>query len=219
MGLLDAINPLDEIAVDVLACGPAASARCPPRSSLRTQGRSPFTVIVDRQDDVRITRTVLAAHHPASGRISIHPTVGGGGRLLWHDILHTVADGRPLRAPASTERGSAPVQEHAARSALKAAAVQRMTVLRAHRIGWGVWADLMALHRTTDTDVLMVHHAEIPADLAHLLRHCDHRILTAPAGVQALHPPAAERTRRRSSATASAPTQAHHARPAGAPGA
>lgn len=190
MGLLDVINPLGEIAVDVLACGPAASEHCPPRSSLRTAGRPLFTVVVDRQDDVRFTHTVLAAHHPASGRISIHPTVGRGDGLLWHDILHTVADGRPLRAPVSTERGSAPVQEHAARAALKDAAVQRMTVLRAHRIGWGVWVDLIALHRTTGTDVVVVHHAELPADLTHLLRHCDHRILSTHAGVQALHPPA-----------------------------
>jgi hypothetical protein len=190
VGLLDAINPLGEIAVDVLACGPAASEHCPSRSSLRAAGRSPFTVIVDRQDDVRFTHTVLAAHHPAAGQVSIHPTVGRGGWLLWHDILHTVAQGSPLRAPISAERGSAPVQEHAARAALKAAAVQRMTVLRAHRIGWGVWADLIALHRTTGTDVIVVHHAELPVDLAHLLRHCDHRILTTHAGVQALHPPA-----------------------------
>jgi hypothetical protein len=95
VGLLDAINPLGEIAVDVLACGPAASEHCPSHSSLRAAGRSPFTVIVDRQDDVRFTHTVLAAHHPAAGQVSIHPTVGRGGRLLWHDILHTVAQGSP----------------------------------------------------------------------------------------------------------------------------
>ncbi|MEU5279351.1 hypothetical protein AB0G87_23415 [Streptomyces asoensis] len=190
MALLDAINPLGEIAVDVLACGPAASGHCPSRSSLRATGRPPFTVIVDRHDDVRFTHTVLAAHHPAAGQISIHPTVDRSDRLLWHDILHTVADGRPPRAPISTEHGSTPVQEHAAHAALKAATVQRMTVLRAHRIGWGTWADLIALHRTTGTDVTMVHHAELPADLAHLLRHCDHRILTTHAAVQALHPPA-----------------------------
>ncbi|MEW2084954.1 hypothetical protein [Streptomyces sp. NPDC005283] len=34
----------------------------------------------------------------------------------------------------------------------------------------------------------MVHHAELPADLVHLLRHCDHRIIVTHAGVQALHP-------------------------------
>jgi hypothetical protein len=56
-------------------------------------------VVVDREDDVRFTRTVLAAHHPAAGRVSVHPTVGAGDRLLGHNILHIVADGRPLRPP------------------------------------------------------------------------------------------------------------------------
>ncbi|MFD0309112.1 hypothetical protein [Streptomyces sp. NPDC127119] len=191
MGLLDPFNALGEIAVDVLACGPAASGRCPPRKTLRTVGRPPFTVVVDRADDVRFTRTVLASHHPAAGRVVIHPTVGGGGRLLWHDVLHAVGDGRPLRAPSCAAHGNASAQERSARAALKAAAVHRLTVLRAHRIGWGVWADLVALHHTTGTDVTVVHHAELPVDLVHLLRHCHHRILTAYAVVRALHPPAA----------------------------
>ncbi|WP_369394889.1 hypothetical protein AB5J72_51010 [Streptomyces sp. CG1] len=190
MGLLDPINALGEIAVDVLACGPAASRRCPPRKTLRTTGRSPFTVVVDRADDVRYTRTVLAAHHPTAGRVVIHPTVGGGDRLLWHDVLNAVADGKPLRAPSCAARGNASAQERSAHAALKAAAVHRMTVLRAHRIGLGVWADLMALHHATGTDVTVVHHAELPVDLVHLLRHCHHRILTTYTAVRALHPPA-----------------------------
>ncbi|MFE2719495.1 hypothetical protein ACFXKI_48435 [Streptomyces mirabilis] len=189
MGLLDPINPLGEIAVDVLVCGGAASPRCPPRKTLRTTGRSPFTVVVDREDDVRFTRTVLAAHHPAAGRVVVHPTVSGGGRLLWHDVMHAVAEGRPLRAPVCAASGNASAQERSARAALEAEAVRRLTVLRAHRIGWGVWADLVALHRTTGTDVTLVHHAELSADLAHLLRHCDHRILTTHADVRALYPP------------------------------
>lgn len=136
MGLLDPVNALGEIAVDVLACGPAASGRCPPGRTLSTAGCSPFTVVVDREDGVRFTRTVLAAHHPAAGRVVVHPTVGGGGRLRWHDVLHAVADGRPLRASSCAVRGSAPAQERSARAALKAAAVHRMTVLRApHRTG------------------------------------------------------------------------------------
>ncbi|WP_030390207.1 hypothetical protein [Streptomyces sp. NRRL S-241] len=190
MGLLDPINALGEIAVDVLACGPATSRCCPPRKALRTTGRSPFTVVVDRADDVRFTHTVLAAHDPSAGRVVVHPTVGGGDRLLWHDILHAVADGQPLRAPSCAARGTASAQERSAHAALKAAAVRRLTVLRAHRIGWGVWADLVALHRTCATDVTVVHHAGLPADVAHLLRHCDHRVLTSHADVQALYPPA-----------------------------
>ncbi|MFE2974738.1 hypothetical protein [Streptomyces sp. NPDC059258] len=63
-----------------------------------------------------------------------------------------------------------------------------MTILRAHRIGLGVGADLMALRQAAGTDVTLVHHAEL--DLAHLLRHCHHRVLTGHSAARALHPPA-----------------------------
>lgn len=146
MGLLDPINPLGEIAVDVLVCGLTVSGRCPPRKALRTAGRSPFTVAVDREDDLRVTRTVLAAHHAVAGRVVVHPTVGGGDRLLWHDVLYAVAEGHRLRALACAARGSLHEQERAAGAALRATGVRQMTVLRAHRIGLGLWADLMHLH-------------------------------------------------------------------------
>jgi len=103
MGVLD---PLGGIAVDALICGSDASRRCPPRGSLRSAGRGPVTVVVDREDDVRFTRTVLAAHDVVAGRVVVHPTVGNSGRLLWHDVLHAVADSRRPQAPA---RAASPV--------------------------------------------------------------------------------------------------------------
>ena len=66
-----------------------------------------------------------------------------------------------------------------------------MRVLRAHRIGLGLWADLVHLHRTIRADPVHVHHAELPDVLAYLLRHCDHRIVDTFAGTAGLHPPAA----------------------------
>lgn len=76
------------------------------------------------------------------------------------------------------------------RTAFEAAAVRQLTVLRAHRIGWAWWAELIRLHRTTRTDIVVVHHDALPPDLTHLLRHCDHRVITTHAGLRALHPPA-----------------------------
>jgi hypothetical protein len=136
MGVMDPINCLGEIGVDVLACGPAASRACPPRTALRATEGAPFTVIVDRADDVRFTRTVLASHHPAAGRVVAHPTVGSGDRLLWHDVLHAIADGRPLRAPACAARGNQFQQENSVRAALKAEAVRRLTILARTASGW-----------------------------------------------------------------------------------
>ncbi|MFK8843630.1 hypothetical protein [Streptomyces sp. Ac-502] len=49
------------------------------------------------------------------------------------------------------------------------------------------------MHRTPRVDVVLVHHAELSADLEHLLQHCDHRVLDTLEAMQALHPPAAGR--------------------------
>lgn len=124
---------------------------------LRTAGRPPFTVVLDREDDVRFTRT--PAHDVMAGRVVVHPTVGGSGRLLWHDVLHAVADGRHPCAPARPTRGDTHEQEHAVLTAFEAAAVRQLTVLRAHRIGWVWWAELIRLHRTTRTDSGATRHA------------------------------------------------------------
>ncbi|TXS40064.1 hypothetical protein [Streptomyces sp. OR43] len=141
---------------------------------------------------MRVTRTVPAAHHRAVGRVVIHPTVSGSCRLLWHDVLPAVADGKPPRASSRAARGTEPAKEYSAHAALKAAAVHQLTLLRAHRRGLGVGADPVALHQATGTDVITVHHAELPADLAHLLHHCDHRIVDSFTAMAQLHPPAPE---------------------------
>jgi hypothetical protein len=39
--------------------------------------------------------------------------------------------------------------------------------------------------------VVLVHHAGLPDDLLHLLRHCDHRLIDTLAGMEEVHPPAA----------------------------
>ncbi|WP_377266765.1 hypothetical protein [Peterkaempfera sp. SMS 1(5)a] len=141
MGLLDPINPLGESGIDVLVCKDLCSRR-PDPGTLRTEGRPPCTVVLDREDDVRFTRTALAAHSPAGGRIVVHPTVASGDGLLWHDILQALGTRHAARASREEE-------ERAARTALKAADPCQVTVLRAHRIGRGLWADLVHLHRTT----------------------------------------------------------------------
>ncbi|MFD6656142.1 hypothetical protein ACFWEB_13490 [Streptomyces parvus] len=192
MGVPEAINSLGEITVDVLLCGLAASRRCPSGTALRTAGRPPFIVVLDPGDDVRFTHTPLASHDVRAGRVVVHPTVSGSDRLLWQDVLDAVADGGNPCAPALATRGIAQERARTVRAALEAAAIHQLTVLRAHRIGWARWAELISLHRTTQTDVVMVHHAAPSRDLTHLLRHCDHRVITAHAALRALHPPAGD---------------------------
>jgi hypothetical protein len=89
---VNAINPPHETNIDVLLCGLRGHTPRPPRS-LRTPGRPPVTVILDREDDVRFTHTPLRSHAPAAGRVVVHPTVPGG-QLLWHDILRALPEHR-----------------------------------------------------------------------------------------------------------------------------
>ena len=182
MGPLDPINPLGESGIDILVCG-AVCSRLPDPDALRTEGRPPCTVVLDHDDDVLFTRAALASHDPAAGRIVVHPAASND-RLLWHAILQALGTRRKT-APATREE-----QESAVQAALQAAPPCQLTVLRAHRIGLGLWADLVYLHRTTRADLVLVHHAELPDGLAHLLRHCDHRIVGTLAGMEKLHPPA-----------------------------
>ncbi|MFJ4839317.1 hypothetical protein [Streptomyces sp. NPDC088746] len=58
------------------------------------------------------------------------------------------------------------------------------------RDGWGWWVELVNLYRTTRINVVVVHRAGLHAGLARLLRHCDRRVITTHAALQALHPPA-----------------------------
>ncbi|OEV06277.1 hypothetical protein AN216_00360 [Streptomyces oceani] len=188
MGLLNPINPLGEMGVDMLVCGTPCSRR-PDPGALRTEGRPPVTVIVDRDDDVRFTRTALAAHAPAAGRVVVHLTVAAGDRLLWHDILQALDDGRRRRPRSS--RATREEQERVRTALRRAVGSLQVTVRRAHRIGPALWADLIHLHRTTTVDVVLVHHAELPDALVHLLSHSDHHVIDTFAGAAALHPPAA----------------------------
>ncbi|MEU9636895.1 hypothetical protein ACGFZZ_32470 [Streptomyces tendae] len=132
---------------------------------------------------MRITQTVLASHNLAASHFVVHPTVAPGGRLLWHDILRALGTEPTARAGQEDQR-------RAVRVALRAAGPCHVTVLRAHRLGLGSWADLVHLHRTISAEFVLVHHAALPRDLARLLRHCDHRVVDTFTGVARLHPPA-----------------------------
>ncbi|MFF4590451.1 hypothetical protein [Streptomyces sp. NPDC001388] len=61
-------------------------------------------------------------------------------------------------------------------------------MLRTHLMHMGMWADLVHLHRTTRVDLILVHHAELPEDLRHLLQHCDHQVTDTLEDMRALHP-------------------------------
>jgi hypothetical protein len=61
-------------------------------------GPPALTLIMDPHDDAAHTHTALAAHHPPSGRITLHPGPGTtSDTALAHDLL--AALGRPPLLP------------------------------------------------------------------------------------------------------------------------
>jgi len=65
------------------------------------------TVVLDRHDDTLHTHTALAAHHPPSGRITLHPGPGTTSETgLAHDLL--VALGKPPCSRAAFPAAASP---------------------------------------------------------------------------------------------------------------
>ncbi|MFJ3794614.1 hypothetical protein [Kitasatospora sp. NPDC090091] len=65
----------------------------------------PVTVVLDPFDDALHTRAALAAHDPAAGRLTVHPTPGTDSTVcLAYDVL--AALGKPV--PSAVTRAGLP---------------------------------------------------------------------------------------------------------------
>ncbi|MEW2086885.1 hypothetical protein [Streptomyces sp. NPDC005283] len=183
---MNPINALGETGVDLLVCGPGMHAP-PSWDLLRTPWRPPVRVVVDSCDDVRFTRAALQAHSPAAGHLVVHPADPHRERQVWNGLREALGDGPALPEGSPLIYGK---REHkAAYAAARARPARTVTLLRTHLLHMGMWADLVHLHRTTRVDFILVHHAELPEDLRHLLQHCDHRVTETLEGMRAFHSP------------------------------
>lgn len=92
----------------------------------------PVTVVIDRDDDALHMHTALAAHHPPSGRITLHP---GPGTTSKAGLAPRPSrrPGKPPLLPGRFPGGRQPAWEAAA-AWVTALPVIRLTVLRAHRL-------------------------------------------------------------------------------------
>ncbi|MEU9401250.1 hypothetical protein [Streptomyces sp. NPDC048242] len=135
----------------------------------------PVTVVLDRHDDTLHTHTALAAHHPPSGRITLHPGPGTTSETgLAHDLL--AALGKPPLLPGRFPAGRQPAWEAAA-SWMTALPVNRLTVLRAHRLTVGRAMRLLQLHALTGVHLTLVcHRPHLPAALHQALRTVDYSV-------------------------------------------
>ncbi|POX45077.1 hypothetical protein C3488_30825 [Streptomyces sp. Ru72] len=134
-------------------------------------------MVIDRHDDVIHTHTALAAHHPSSGRLTLHPGPGTTSETgLAHDLLATL--GKPPLLPGGFPGGRQPAWE-AATAWMTALPVTRLTVLRAHRLNPRRTMRLLQLRALTGIHLTLVcHRPRLPTALHQALQTVNHAITT-----------------------------------------
>lgn len=127
------------------------------------------TVVLGRHDDTLHTHIALAARHPPSGRITLHPGPGTTSETgLVHGLL--AAPGEPPLLPGGFPAGRQPAWE-AATAWITALPVTRLTVLRAHRLTARRTMRLLQLRVFTGIHLTLVcHRPRLPAALHHVLQ-------------------------------------------------
>ncbi|EXU62525.1 hypothetical protein Z951_40960 [Streptomyces sp. PRh5] len=132
-------------------------------------------MVLDPGDDAIHTHTALAAHHPPSGRITLHPGPGTTSETgLAHDLL--AALGKPPLLPGRFPGGRQPAWQ-AATAWMAALPVTRLTVLRAHRLTARRTMRLLELHALTGIQLTLVcHRPHLPAALHQALRTADYSV-------------------------------------------
>lgn len=152
----------------------------------------PITVLMDPSDSAAITAQLLQAHDPDRGVVVVHPTPGvSGAKALGQDLLQAL--GRPIvRLAAEQVSGATPAWQ-AATAWIAAGSLNRLIVLRAHRLSLNSCEELLELWRCTGVQLTLVcHDHRIPADTARLLESTGHFVTkdlddVVPAGLR--HPP------------------------------
>ncbi|MEU9797032.1 hypothetical protein AB0E27_41930 [Streptomyces sparsogenes] len=148
-----------------------------PPAPIPAMGVPTIALVMDPHDDAAHTHAALAAHHPPSGRITLHPGPGTtSDTALAHDLL--AALGRPPLLPGRFPSGRQPAWE-AATAWVTAQPVTRLTVLRAHRLTARRTERLLQLLAGTGIHLTLVcHRPRLPATLHQALQAVDHAVIT-----------------------------------------
>jgi hypothetical protein len=129
----------------------------------------PVTILLDADDDYRVTRSVLGLQDRAGGVLVVDPTVGTTAVMsLARDIL--VALGQQPAAVVSSRLGTAAMWQ-AATAWLSAAGIGRLVVLRAHRLPQRALARLTQLAADASVALTVVWHAPPPPSWEGCGRH------------------------------------------------
>lgn len=143
----------------------------------------PVTVLLDPHDDANVTAALLAAHDPAAGRVTVHPTPSTSSTsALVCDLL--AALGRPVTRLAEEHvSGVAPAWQAAA-AWVAGEQIGQLVVLRAHRLALAGWQRLLELRRATGTQLVLAwHDRALSRDVTRLLADVPYQVSVTVADV------------------------------------
>jgi hypothetical protein len=166
-------------------------------------GLPPLTVVHDPNDDYAFMAAALAAHTPATGRITVHPTpVASAPASLAHDLLRSMGKHLPLAGgeDGTYWTGNTETAWRVVAAWILALRIGHVVVTRAHRISSRHFEYLFALAELTKMRLTLLCHGRLPPALATALAALPHeeahtlaaarRAVAAPAPTP---PPAAGR--------------------------
>jgi hypothetical protein len=143
----------------------------------------PVTVLLDPCDDAAVTKLLLAAHWPAAGRVTVHPTPSTAApSALACDVLGAL--GRPVTRLAEEKISGGIPAWQAAAAWVRAEQIEQVVVLRAHRLAAAGWYRLLELRARTGVALVMVWHAPVPVTTwPGFLGDVPYRVVSDPAEV------------------------------------
>ncbi|MGW8850070.1 hypothetical protein ACWGNE_20105 [Streptomyces xiamenensis] len=150
-------------------------------------GLPPLTVVHDPRDDHAFMAAALAAHTPATGHITVHPTpVASAPASLAHDLLRSM--GKHLPVTGSEDEaywvGNTGTAWRAVAAWMLALCIGHVVVTRAHRISSRHFEYLFALRELTKIRLTLLCHGSVPPALAAVLAVLPHEAVHTPAAAR-----------------------------------
>jgi hypothetical protein len=140
-------------------------------------GLPPLTVVHDPHDDYAFMAAALAAHTPAMGRITVHPTpVASAPAALAHDLLRSMGKHLPLAGSENSTFWTANTDTtwRAVAAWILALRIGHVIVTRTHRISSRHFEHLLALRELTGIRLTLLCHGPLPPVLAAALTVLPH---------------------------------------------
>lgn len=163
-----------ETATGEQTTGPWRPAWSPGRTR---PGLPPLSVVHDVGDDYAFMAAALAAHTPASGRITVHPTpVADAPASFAHDLLRSIGKHLPTQGnqDAVGWAAQAEIAWRAAAAWMVSLRIGHVVVTRTHRISSRHFEHLFALRELTGMRLTLLCHGPVPPALATALPALPH---------------------------------------------